>query len=248
MKLLSKPFMVATVAIIALVASLAFVAPLYAKAPSCKVWGNTKLFTYHGTTVSHKAGIQLSTASNGKKKVTSWVYVKTSKSVAAKTYSGCARLYNGAGLLIKSSKLIWNAKGKRELSVGVKADRTLGAKYYAGGHVGISDVHIYYDQCAWSPTVTCDLADADPLLNVKQYEANGSGQTYGSLISAESVGETPDLVSVVATDNGKTGYVYSSDLNDLSQITADGNVYIPVYNQDGKTQIGTFELSDPIIS
>lgn len=79
-------------------------------------------------------------------------------------------------------------------------------------------------------------------MSVSEYSVNSSNQTYGSMVSANSVGYEPDLVSAVAA-NGKSGYVVNGQWADTSfseEITS-----IPVYAEDGETQIGVFEFSDP---
>ena len=77
---------------------------------------------------------------------------------------------------------------------------------------------------------------------------NASGQTYGSTAN----GASPDLVAVVAT-NGKQGYVYATGIAapqpaNPSQALAwqqspQPAKVVPVYESDGKTQIGEFPLT-----
>lgn len=89
-----------------------------------------------------------------------------------------------------------------------------------------------------------------------QYATNAHGQTYGSALDAKSPSDLPDLVSVVA-DNGIQGYIKSSDFEGPSltrdQVLslardANGNFTepprtVPVYAQDGTTQVGVFTFS-----
>lgn len=82
-------------------------------------------------------------------------------------------------------------------------------------------------------------------MSVSEYSVNSNNQTYGSMVSANSVGYEPDLVSAVAA-NGKSGYVVNEQWADASfseEITS-----IPVYAEDGETQIGVFEFCDPLRS
>lgn len=84
------------------------------------------------------------------------------------------------------------------------------------------------------------------------YKTNADGQTYGTDGSAPGgpVHE-PDLVAVIAT-NGQQGYVYATQLNgpmptSPAQAVADNNQrdrMIPVYQSDGKTQIGQFKVGN----
>jgi hypothetical protein len=76
---------------------------------------------------------------------------------------------------------------------------------------------------------------------------NADGLTYG----VRNAGGTPDLVAVIAT-NGKAGYVYAKDLaepapTNPSQALQQQNwptitIHLPVYDADGKTQIGHFDV------
>jgi hypothetical protein len=79
------------------------------------------------------------------------------------------------------------------------------------------------------------------------WAVNAHGQTYG----VENDHGTPDLVAVIAT-NGRTGYSYATDLNGaqptspaeaqaLNDAYPDGRD-IPVYESDGRTQIGIFHI------
>ena len=82
------------------------------------------------------------------------------------------------------------------------------------------------------------------------WAVNASGQTYG----AANRNGTPDLVAVIAT-NGRSGYVYSSQLNPppasspaaalAEQAANTKGEYIPVYESDGTTIIGRFEVAEP---
>ncbi len=86
------------------------------------------------------------------------------------------------------------------------------------------------------------------------WAVNSNGQTYGSLLNSTSSASDPELVQVIAT-NGKTGYVYSSQLNPpapaspsaaIAQEEANtAGLFIPVYAQDGTTVIGQFEVAEP---
>lgn len=87
------------------------------------------------------------------------------------------------------------------------------------------------------------------------WAVNDSGDTYG-VINAN--GE-PDLIAVIAT-NGQQGYVHRSDLEDADGTTAAKSFtgpedalrwqeqnagathVIPVYEQDGSTRIGDFQI------
>ncbi|GGH65433.1 hypothetical protein GCM10008014_44800 [Paenibacillus silvae] len=82
------------------------------------------------------------------------------------------------------------------------------------------------------------------------YPVNESGQTYGKSLDPLVA---PDLVFAKGVD-GKTGYVLSSDLIGSDPATPEeavkrqleqeqGNQLIPLYDKDGKTVIGQFEIT-----
>lgn len=86
------------------------------------------------------------------------------------------------------------------------------------------------------------------------FARNAKGLTYGADIEAPNPAEGPDLVRVYAT-NGKVGYVYSKDLNaepafaspaEAAKWSADrlaaGPHSIPVFDSDGVTRIGDFNI------
>lgn len=84
------------------------------------------------------------------------------------------------------------------------------------------------------------------------YKTNADGQTYGTDGGAPAGPlDEPDLVAVIAT-NGQQGYVYASQLNgptptSPAQAVAENNQparTIPVYESDGKTQIGQFKVGN----
>ncbi|MFP3465580.1 hypothetical protein [Leifsonia sp. SIMBA_070] len=82
---------------------------------------------------------------------------------------------------------------------------------------------------------------------------NASGQSYG----VQNEKGTPDLIAVTAT-NGKDGYVYRKDLEDIDGTTASRSFTspqqaldwqethhggdIPVFKSDGTTKVGTFHV------
>lgn len=233
---------------VVLIASLALVAtrPAYAAEPNCSVWGNTKIFTWDGITATHKAGIEV-ISWDTQKLVTGWAYIKTNQSISANKIGASAQLYNSAGLLVKSTNVLWNASGDKEIGVGASTFPSTGSRYYAGGLAYIQGTHNEYDPCAYSPTVTCSTGDfSDPLLNATYFEVNSNGQTYGSMVSANSVGEKPELVSAKGV-NGVEGYIYYNQWLEATTASSESTEAesIPLFSQDGITQIGTFELSEP---
>lgn len=230
--------------------ALICVRPAHASEPNCDVWGNTKIFTWDGITATHKAGIEI-LPWGPQKAVTGWAYIKTNQSISANKIGAVAHLYNSAGLLVNSTKLIWNSSGDKDVGVGAATVTNSGSRYYAGGLAYIKGTHNEYDPCAYSPTVTCSVDQpSDPLLEATSYSINSNGQTYGSLVSANSIGEKPELVSALGV-NGKEGYIYYEELIDITLESSSSDRQentIPLYKSDGTSQIGTFKLSNPVLS
>lgn len=82
---------------------------------------------------------------------------------------------------------------------------------------------------------------------------NANGETYGS----EGYGATPDLILAIAT-TGREGYVRRTELDaaggpeptspaqaiEIQKARPPGSIFIPVYESDGITVIGQFEISN----
>jgi hypothetical protein len=89
----------------------------------------------------------------------------------------------------------------------------------------------------------------DLMLQIK-YAVNSKGETYGSALSEHTIGVEPDLISAVGT-NGVEGYVRADDLTPkvssieeaIEQNGKNGDILtIPLYDVDGTTVLGEFEL------
>ena len=99
---------------------------------------------------------------------------------------------------------------------------------------------------SWTITAQYVATDIAPLA------VNARGETYGS----EAYGANPDLISAVAT-NGREGYIRRTDLDAATgpepssppeaiarqDSREPGSTYIPVFESDGVTVIGQFEIS-----
>jgi hypothetical protein len=94
------------------------------------------------------------------------------------------------------------------------------------------------------------LVPADPAWNL--WPTNERGQTYGAPQETAAGYHEPDLMRVQAT-NGETGYALSSELAGPQPITPEEALEwqaqrggeprtIPVYQSDGLTQIGVFDV------
>lgn len=96
------------------------------------------------------------------------------------------------------------------------------------------------------PVVASDL----PQASRSGYPVNASGLTFGSSADALTPEAEPDLIQVEAT-NGRTGYSYRTDLEGpvpsspaealrMQAERGDATQTVPVYLEDGTTQIGVF--------
>lgn len=86
----------------------------------------------------------------------------------------------------------------------------------------------------------------------KVYHKNKDGQTYGSALYAISPETEPDLI-VVKNADGIVGYVYQNALYEpdpknpeealaMQKLNEGKSRKIPMYESDGKTVLGSFEL------
>ena len=92
------------------------------------------------------------------------------------------------------------------------------------------------------------------------WPTNASQQTYGSILEANSPEDAPDLV-LVATREGEPGYVKRTELDaatganvsspkeavawqktQTARAAKAASTFLDVYDQDGKTVIGKFEV------
>ncbi len=94
------------------------------------------------------------------------------------------------------------------------------------------------------------LVPADPAWDL--WPTNERGQTYGTPQETAAGYHEPDLMRVIAT-NGKTGYALSAELAGPQPSTPEEALEwqaergsesrtIPVYESDGVTQIGVFDV------
>lgn len=75
------------------------------------------------------------------------------------------------------------------------------------------------------------------------YPVNAAGETYGSILLADMVGEDPDLLAAVNQD-GVSGYIRNDDILRTDRIVPEGAVdSIPLYDMDGNV-IGSFEIGE----
>lgn len=99
------------------------------------------------------------------------------------------------------------------------------------------------------------FASAEGNANLYRYQKNDSGETYGNNLQAKQLGYEAELILAVG-EGGTTGYVRTSDLNGEEPSSpeeaqtlqeeriknGDTGRYIPLYESDGETIIGTFKV------
>lgn len=182
-------------------------------------WGTPLKKTVGGVTYTYKSGF-----SAGSDPCV-YTQITASKTVSAGTMQARAIAIKETNLAIAAaSSWVPNSKGT-SLTVKKKTPAvTLGCS--SRGRVKIANVQ---GQLSCNPIRTRSAAPELP--------ANESGQTLGTYDDAE-LGAVPDLVGIVA-DSGLDGYAYWEQFN-----AEDCPEVIPVYAEDGATQIGVFTFGD----
>lgn len=90
--------------------------------------------------------------------------------------------------------------------------------------------------------VLATLAEAT-LTEDDTYPVNDAGETYGSVLLADMVGEDPDLLAAVNQD-GVSGYIRNDDILRTDRTVAEGaDNSIPLYDANGNV-IGSFEIGE----
>lgn len=79
------------------------------------------------------------------------------------------------------------------------------------------------------------------------YPVNAAGETYGSVLLADMVGEDPDLMSAT-NQEGVEGYIRIADVPTIDpDVSVAAVQMIPLYDMNGNV-IGSFELAAPEIA
>ncbi|WP_036717283.1 hypothetical protein [Paenibacillus harenae] len=167
-----------------------------------------------------------------------------------------ARLYSITGVLKDSSTVKYNSSSSNNLVVFTPLRLLTSDTYYSQGRAEFYNGNSYEGlSINMSPRVTLSntksLSVTNPLPdNLKQqeeYAVNNNGETFGSALLEAKIGEEPDLISALGT-NGIQGYVKADDLfpdvSDPQEALRSYSVsaIIPLYDTDGITVIGEFEM------
>ena len=183
-------------------------------------WGTSLKKTVGGITYTYASGYELGANPQA------YVRINASKSVAAKTMQACAYVIKESNLnIVASSGWAKNAGGTSSLQTRV-ASSSLKLGLRSCGKVIIAGA---------SGQLWCN--PIKPRSLPPELAVNENGQTLGTYLDAER-GSVPDLVGIVA-DSGLDGYAYweQFDAEDCPEV-------IPVYTEDGTTQIGIFTFGD----
>ncbi|CAM3298999.1 peptidase [Paenibacillus taichungensis] len=194
-------------------------------------------------------------------------FVKADYNVTSGYMGANARLYVGSTMKA-SSGMTYNdssVSGFYVYSDRLKAEATYwsqtAAEFYHGNgytkFVGYKSPNFILKQKNLVSTLRSEeLVDTETpvyiqeVQNRTEYNVNANGETFGSGLSAETIGVDPDLIEAYGT-NGLKGFVKSSDLEPtistpeeaLAINPENGAVKsIPLYEVDGVTIIGQFDL------
>lgn len=188
-------------------------------AAASPIWGTPLKKTVREVTYTYMSGLEMAATPRAYTKITS------SKMVAAGTMQARAFVVKDPSMnIVTSSKWIKNARGTSVQASVSSSALKLGCR--SKGKVQIKNVR---GQLSCNPIRTRSLA---PELSVNEH-----GQTLGTYEDVER-GAVPDLVGIVA-DSGIDGYAYWEQFD-----AEDASDAIPVYAEDGTTQVGIFTFGD----
>lgn len=162
-----------------------------------------------------------------------------------------ARLYNNRGTLVLSSSVVQGYGDNFPLAE--TGEWGYGVVAYSQGWVRAYDFGNDPIEVTLHPTarITLDRPsstsdDIQAIVEASlddncQYPVNQFGESYGSCVLAEIVGEEPDLISAVGED-GVEGFVRAEELCADYDVLPDEVVLIPLYDVSG-VEIGSFALN-----
>lgn len=160
-----------------------------------------------------------------------------------------ARLYDMNGDELRTSQTRTNASATN-LDVVTTTSAPADAAY-SRGWVAVKDSQGNYVVKNLNATETIargrsaaetDIVDAlkDTLDTDGQYPVNQNGESYGSALLSDIVGEEPDLIAAVGVD-GVRGYIRPEESHAIYNVPIDQDVPIPLYDVNGNV-IGTYLL------
>lgn len=165
-------------------------------------------------------------------------------------YMGAAaNLYNSAGTCIRSTGFKYSAISTNSTSART-VDYVTSGTFYAIGAAAIYNGNGYYTDNTYQ-TAMCVTSSSQPALIASipttEYKVNENKETYGLGIQVITLGKYPDLIQAMGVD-GTVGYIKYSDLmltpKTPEEALAQQNINrtISLYQNDGKTIIGSYEI------
>ena len=188
------------------------------------------------------------------------IYTVTGTNVAPGDIGVRARLFK-SGALCEAINYQYNFDPTPQLSLGTTATCGSGS-YNSHGFVAVWNGTNSYTEYVTFPSnplnYTAPAARSAPANIEVKSGTNARGQSFGSGETSDPKAQLPDLIAAIGT-NGTVGYIRSAELGGpaanpaavsaLPTATVDGQkVYssasksVPLYSEDGVTQVGTFEL------
>ncbi|MED1788152.1 peptidase [Brevibacillus laterosporus] len=181
-------------------------------------------------------------------------HISASKNVPTGYMGGQALLFTSSGDLRNASSMTYNSESLAGFYV-YSPRTTTGNSYYAQSKAefyngdGYTKFTGYKSPIQSHPRLLSSSKSENPMMR-EIYDVNGNGETYGSALSEYTIGVEPDLISAIGINEVK-GYVRADDLTpDVSSIeeaidetSKNDNIRtIPLYDVDGTTILGEFEL------
>lgn len=164
-----------------------------------------------------------------------------------------ARLYNSVGVMCKSTSWTYNSSAAAGVSVQTPYNSyPYRGTYFAKGQIKLYNGNGYntYDTNQTPYVSNNTTLASQSTTNIINYQINENGETYGSGLYSDVLGKEPDLISAYGID-GTFGYVRAKDFDSNAntpekaieqQNMNKGSRKIPLYEKDGKTVIGVFEI------
>jgi len=182
-----------------------------------------------------------------------------SGNVPAGYMGGHARLFTSSGTLWSSAAITYNTSSVSNHYNHSSPTNTAGL-YYAQCRAFFYNGNGYDEYTGYqspvltlAPTSNLTYSSDHTLTEIKSrtaYEKNENGETFGSALSAETIGHEPDLIAAIGT-NGVEGYVRSSDFDTGVTSPEEAIAYmnsiidsiaIPLYDVNGSTVLGEFVI------
>ena len=159
-----------------------------------------------------------------------------------------ARLYGADGAQLTATDTLTNRTATDLVATTTRGWPTHNA--YSRGWVAYKNASGNYESYNLLATRTVETRsdngiDYDTLMKTltanEQYPVNKNGESYGSALLSDVVGEEPDLIASIGVD-GVKGYVRQDELHTEYNIPANEEFPIPLYDVDGNV-IGSFMLT-----